>query len=122
MKDGTTYRETVDATPRASMGPIRRARIIARSGGHCAYPKCTVSTDLEIDHVVPIWMGGKDVDENCEALCDSHHKQKTKVDAAMRAKAKRLIAGPKKSKRPIQGRGFQTTLTRGFDGKVRPRS
>ena len=49
------------------------------------------------------------------------HKQKTKRDAAVIAKTKRLAGetGQTRTKRKIQSRGFDGTLSRGFDGKVR---
>ncbi|QUM70851.1 HNH endonuclease [Sphingopyxis granuli] len=30
-----------------------------------------------IDHIVPLAKGGKDIDENCRALCHEHHAEVT---------------------------------------------
>jgi hypothetical protein len=35
-----------------------------------------------IDHIVPLGLGGEDVDENCQALCDECHAIKTSYEAA----------------------------------------
>lgn len=101
--------EPLDATPRRAMTPKRRAAVLARHAGHCAYPGCTVSTGLEIDHVIALELGGKDADENLVPLCGPHHKQKTALDAKLIAKARRLRkteAGETRAKRPIPSRGF----------------
>ncbi len=75
---------------------------------------------FELDHVVPIALGGPDVLANLEALCVPCHKLKTKSDHASIAKAKRL-ANPRKAKRKIASRPFQTKLTRHFDNTVTER-
>lgn len=78
------------ATPRKAMTAARRARIIARDGEVCARLGCEVTTGLEVDHVVPLELTGKDEDENLQLLCGPHHKAKTRLDLKMIARARRL--------------------------------
>lgn len=110
----TLTREPVPATPRKAMGQSRRARVLARFGGKCAYPGCEISDSLQIDHTIPIALGGLEDDANLRPLCNYHHIQKTKLDVKMIAKAKRIIkrdAGEGRMKRPIQSRGFSKPST-----------
>lgn len=103
------HREPVEIEGR-SMTAARRARIIARDGGTCRYPDCEATHGLEVDHIVCLALGGRDSDENLETLCYDHHKQKTRRDVGLIAKAKR--AGAKHrgeypaSKAKIRSRGF----------------
>jgi 5-methylcytosine-specific restriction protein A len=110
--DTPLHREPVEIDGRA-MTPARRARIIARDGGHCRYPECEVATGLEVDHIVALELGGRDRDENLQTLCHDHHKAKTKLDAALIAKARRRKAKAEgtfpPSKAKIRGGGFRPT-------------
>jgi len=118
-------RDPVPATPRKSMHKSRRERILERQDGVCGYPGCMVTVGLEIDHVIALELGGKETDSNLWAICGPHHKAKTKLDAKLIAKARRIRkteAGEGKAKRPIPNRGFDKTKSRGFDGKVRIRT
>lgn len=106
----TLTREPVPATTRKGMGPSRRARILARFDGTCAYPGCNIADSLQIDHTIPVALGGAEDDANLRPLCNYHHMQKTKLDVKMIAKAKRIIkrdAGEGRVKRKIHSRGFQ---------------
>lgn len=63
--------------------PWRRKResILLRDKYTCQ--ACRIVTlDLEVDHIVNIARGGKDDDENLQALCVPCHKAKTAVEAA----------------------------------------
>jgi 5-methylcytosine-specific restriction protein A len=100
----------VEIEPRR-MSSGRRARIIAAHGGKCAYPGCGETTGLEVDHIIPLALGGKDRDEDMEPLCLHHHSSKTKRDLALIAKAKRRGLKHRgefpASKHRLKGRGFQ---------------
>lgn len=114
-------REPVNATVRKAMTPARRARILEAFGGCCSYPCCEVRSELQIDHTIALGLGGKDDDSNMAPLCGIHHKQKTRLDVKLIAKAKRIVkraAGEGKSKRPILSRGFCKQFKRRFDGTV----
>lgn len=110
--------------PRRSMTKARRTRIAERQHGLCACG-CggALGASFDVDHVLALWMGGTDADDNLEGLTEGHHKIKTRADAAARAKVKRLIAKEDgtarkpnrtiasrpfgKSSRKIVGRGFE---------------
>lgn len=46
---------------------------------HCqlfvSYP-----SGFELDHIIPLWQGGQDVESNCQILCVECHKKKTVED------------------------------------------
>ncbi len=59
---------------------------------------CRLEIALEVDHIVPLWSVAHLPDEqrrpyfgpiNLQLLCPKHHKEKTKREAALRAKMKR---------------------------------
>lgn len=41
----------------------------------------------EVDHIIPLAKGGKDIDENTRNLCDEHHKQVTAEQFGFRKRA-----------------------------------
>lgn len=111
--DTPAEREPVEIDGRR-MTPARRKRIIERDGGACVRTGCETPTDrLEVDHIVALELGGKDADWNCETLCYGHHKQKTRVDQGLIAKARRRKAKHEgtfpASKAKIRGGGFRPT-------------
>jgi 5-methylcytosine-specific restriction endonuclease McrA len=76
------------------------------------------------EHVLPLSLGGTNALTNRQLWRKPCAKAKTRRDEADDAKANRLLkkADPEQRKPPqIQSRGFQKTVSRGFDGKVRPR-
>ena len=115
-------RERVERTERLTMTAKRRRDVLARFDGVCARLGCTVSKDLEIDHVIPVWMGGKERIDNLEPLCGPHHAIKTARDAKLRAKVKRILNredGTRRERRPIPGGTLShPTLKRTVQGRV----
>lgn len=106
-----------------AVSKARREAVIARQGGVCKRANCDAEA-TDADHIIPLWCGGSNRDENLEGLCQPCHLQKTKAEAKARAKANRIVArdnGTRRVRKPIASRGFDKTQTRGFDGKVRPR-
>ena len=103
-------RNPVPVTERGPMSPARRKRILTRQNGVCAYPECEVSEGLEVDHIVCLGLGGKDVDDNLEALCPDCHRRKTNLDLKLIAKARHQRAfhegARPKPVRQLRGRGF----------------
>lgn len=91
------------------MTPARRKRILERFDGCCARLDCTVTTGLEIDHIIPIALSGKDDDANLEPLCAPHHLAKTKRDVALIAKARRIVKKNTDPRPPsrLKSRGFE---------------
>jgi Domain of unknown function (DUF222)/HNH endonuclease len=57
---------------RCASYPQRRA-LLNRSG-HCQYPGCTATRDLEAHHVIAVEHGGKTELANLILLCSRHHK------------------------------------------------
>ena len=54
----------------------QRARILKRDGSKCK--ECGKRKNLEIDHVIPIWKGGNNTDENKQVLCKKCNLAKNK--------------------------------------------
>ena len=87
--------------------------IFDEQGGCCRKCRAILFT-FEVDHRVPLALGGTNERRNLEALCVPCHRAKTVVDVKRIAKAKRLAskhgtdpnARPRKAKRPIQSRPF----------------
>jgi 5-methylcytosine-specific restriction endonuclease McrA len=115
-------RERIPIEPRR-VSPGTRAKILAATDHVCARPGCPERA-TDVDHILPLWLGGSNREKNLEGLCPDHHAAKTKAEASLRAKAKRREArdqGTRRPRQPIASRGFDKTQTRGFDGIVRPR-
>lgn len=51
-----------------------RRRILERDHFACRWPGCTVTTRLEVNHIVPIRKGGMTTFENGITLCRPHHQ------------------------------------------------
>lgn len=118
-------RERVPPTKRRAMTKARRLAVFTAFDGYCAV--CGSETPLEegeADHELSLFLGGADNETNLVWKCGTCHSAKThKHDAKAHAKVRRLIkkADPenRKPRRPIQSRGFQKDLVKGFDGIVR---
>lgn len=41
--------------------------------------------DLEVDHEIPLWAGGRDDESNLATRCRTHHQEKTAREAGQRA-------------------------------------
>ena len=106
-----------------------RARIIARDGNRCTQPisgkgveggeapsvqqeakegsqetrRCEKTECLEVDHILPVALGGKTVDANLTTLCSFHHRQKTKRDVVKIARVKSVKRMMRR--RELLGRG-----------------
>ena len=90
-------------------------RALKDAGGRCLM--CGLETDvLEVDHVVPLALGGEDAEGNTLAMCAACHRKKTREDVRAIRKADRI---KRKAERvydpPMGGR------KRGLDGRVKNR-
>lgn len=95
--------EPVNATPRARMTPARRRAVIERQGPLCAVSGCCRPIE-EIDHVVPLELGGLDTLDNLAGLCKPCHLFKTRRDLATIGKVRRLLRrldGTRRKRKPI---------------------
>lgn len=60
-----------------------RERILLRDEYTCR--RCgLVSVDLEVDHIVPLHLGGRESDENRQAICRACHHAKSAAEEAGR--------------------------------------
>lgn len=108
---------------RRSVSAGTKAKVLAATNHVCARPGCQ-DRATDVDHILPLWLGGSNREKNLEPLCAAHHSAKTKAEATLRAKAKRNEArmnGTRMERKPIPSRGFDRSLSKGFDGVVRPR-
>lgn len=83
-----TQRPDVVERKRGSAGVRDRERIRARDCGLCQECKRQGKTTLggPVDHIVPLWKGGSDDDDNKEVLCVPCHDAKTAREAADRVR------------------------------------
>ena len=76
------------------MTPARRQRIMDAYDGRCA--ACGDNEGpFDIDHIHQLAMDGGEEDENLQPLCRDKtecHKRKTRSDAKIRAKVRRIVA------------------------------
>lgn len=109
--------------------PFRPADVMARyhqQDGVCALCPNPIDKRFIKDHRVPRAMGGKTNYANLQLICEVCAAGKDPADISDIARAKRLAlkadpATRPKSKRPLQGRGFDKTLRRGLDGTTSER-
>lgn len=94
-------------------------RVWERCQGKC--PTCSrkiggVGTRFELDHIMPLALGGRHREGNLQFLCSECHRAKTSGEITQIRKSDRVRAkslGLKKSPRPIQGwRRFDGTPVR----------
>lgn len=107
-------RERIDIEPR-KVSAGTKAKVLAATGYVCARPNCDVRA-TDVDHILPLWLGGSNREKNLEGLCPDHHAAKTKSEASLRAKAKRREArdtGTRRPRKPIPGAKLQSG---GFGG------
>lgn len=115
-------------TKRKGFTAKQRKAVRDAFGGLCA---CGCEEPLEgevwdIDHVIPIAIGGAHEPGNWVPLIKAHHVRKTAQDRKAIAKCERIIArenGTRRERQPIhgkplQGRPFPKDLRRKFNGQV----
>ncbi|WP_460452234.1 HNH endonuclease [Alsobacter sp. SYSU BS001988] len=71
-----------------------RLAIFLRRLGHCARcgGRIRPGQRWDLDHVVPLALGGRDEPDNLQVVCAPCHRQKTRRDVSAVAKAKRIEA------------------------------
>lgn len=98
-------REPVQIHKRKSFSAKDRARIFAAHDGVCGLSgvKITAGEAWEIEHRIPLALGGTNDDENLYPALVAPHAVKTKADVRNIAKAKRLSGetGTTRKKKPI---------------------
>lgn len=68
---------------------IRKA-VLARDGRVCNSCGKPCPDDAEVDHSIPLALGGTDEADQCRVLCKGCHKRKTRGDITRIAKARRV--------------------------------
>ena len=111
-----------DAPVRKTKSRKQRAELFNKHAGlcHICQGKILVGEDWEIEHIIPIALGGEDSGDNLALAHKSCHRQKTKADVGRVAKAKRQrsfhLRG-KVTKQPLPF-GKSSKLKRKLDGTV----
>src|SRR5215469_7925116 len=85
-----------------------RIRVFARHGGrcHCCGRLILVGEAWELDHVIALANGGGHRESNLKPILTEHHRNKTRLDTAIKSKGyavRRKLLGLKKPKRPLIG-------------------
>lgn len=75
-------------TRRKAIPKAVKAEVLRRSAGLCEAEGCT-EAGKELDHVLPVALGGSNEAENLQLLCRLHHKAKTGTDVGRIRKADR---------------------------------
>jgi len=104
--------------------------VMGRSGGICETLGCSV-VGVDLDHTIPVAIGGKNTADNIKLLCRDCHDAKTRLDVKMIAKADRqgIRSGQQKRRKEktvtrspkIQSRGFDKKLKKKMNGEVVPK-
>lgn len=73
---------------RKEVSKALRARVFARDGFQCVYEtrkgRCPVKgspgdfSQLTIEHIVPLWLGGDNSMENLETMCAPHNQERNR--------------------------------------------
>ena len=74
-----------------------RRKIAQRQNWKCASDACKLVGKLEaydLDHIVPLWKGGEDTEENLQALCPACHRMKTDMERLEREGLTELVIMP----------------------------
>jgi hypothetical protein len=116
-----------DPLRRRSLSTRERLDLFLSAHGRCQ--RCswslTPGTRWEVDHVIPLALGGRDDADNMQVLCSPCHGGKTRErDVPVIAKTARIRArhlGARTSRRPLPG-GRRSRLKRTIDGRALERS
>lgn len=118
--------EWAGKTPDAAIPPRVRLRVFEAHGGTCALTgrKIRPGDEWDCDHIRALANGGEHRESNLQPVLRTAHREKTKADVALKAKAdrvrkKHLGLWKPKSKLP-GGRG--DSRKRKVDGTVVPRN
>lgn len=111
---------------RQTFSPTERLKLFLEANGCCA--QCCLKIQpgkrWDIDHVIPLALGGSNDARNLQVLCQACHLEKTKTDLSTTAKSKRRQLrhlGASRSKRPLPC-GRYSPFKKTIDGKVVRRS
>ena len=103
----------VGKTDDAAIPPRVRLRVFEAHKGICALSgrKIMAGDAWDLDHRVPLILGGRHAEDNLQPVLKDAHREKTKADVSAKAKADRIRAKHlgiyPRSKTPLRSRGFQ---------------
>ena len=107
--------------PRKSLTRNQRIDVLWSGNGRCHICGEIINTareDFEVEHVIPLALGGPDTPLNMRAAHITCHRMKTKADTRQIAKAKRVKAKHEGTYRPSRSPLTHPTLKRKMDGTV----
>ena len=112
-----------DPVRRRSLGTRERLDLFLLAHGRCE--RCgwalAPGTRWDIDHVIPLALGGRDQADNLQVLCAACHGGKThRIDVPAIAKTNRVRArhlGARTTRRPLPG-GRRSRWKKTIDGRV----
>lgn len=94
-------------TGRRALSTTRRVKVFEEAGGRCHICGQKIfGKGWEVEHVIPLALGGADNEDNMRPAHEDCHKGKTRTDNASWSKAKRVRAkhvGAYRSSNPIPG-------------------
>ncbi len=89
LKDEVKQLRKRKKTTRINRTEPERRKIAERQNWKCGSDACKLAGKLEaydVDHIIPLWKGGKDDDDNVQALCPACHRIKTDMERVERAR------------------------------------
>lgn len=103
-----TVKEWIGKTDDAMPPKLCKLRIVERQDGKCALTGSpfTLKEKPQFDHIVPLWLGGKNCESNLQAIHHDPHKAKTAAEATVRAKVNANRANDLGIKGKPKSRGF----------------
>lgn len=107
-------KEVVEPTARKAFTPRQRLETLMAAKGRCKACQAKVGDEFDIDHIIPLFQGGKHEPDNWQVLCvPCHRGVKTPADATTNAKLRRLKAKNDgtfpESRHKLKSRGFGWT-------------
>lgn len=79
-------------TKRASLSPMRKLRLFEAAGGVCHLCEQKIYGKWDVEHIIPLALGGADDETNMAPAHKACHAPKTAQDVADIARAKRRKA------------------------------
>jgi len=103
----------IGKTDDTAIPPRVRLRVFEAHKGICALTgrKIMPGDKWDLDHRIPLVMGGRHSEDNLQPVLRQAHREKTREDVSAKAKANRIRAKHlgifPPSNRPLKGRGFE---------------
>lgn len=73
--ESTEFKPTKSKNPRQISKRLRN-HVLKRANYQCQYPGCESDHLLQVDHIIPVRMGGNQNSNNLQILCASHNQMK----------------------------------------------